>query len=90
MRTDKGGEVAKDPRHLVALGDFGLTEPVRVLDRGEWFDEERLPRSRRIMDDAGDLASGRRLEREDRPAGSFGDEVVLQVLSEARIARDLP
>ncbi len=39
---DERGEVAKDARHLVALGDLGLAQPVRIVDRREWLDEQRL------------------------------------------------
>ena len=41
------------------------------------------------MDDAGHAPTGRRFEGEDRSAAALGDEVVLQVLGERRIARDL-
>ena len=33
LRRDERREVAEDPRHLVALGDLGLAQPVRVVDR---------------------------------------------------------
>ena len=41
------------------------------------------------MHDPRHAAAGRRLERENGPAAALGDEVVLEVLGERRIARDL-
>ncbi len=41
------------------------------------------------MHDPRDAAAGRCLEREDGPAPALGDEVVLKVLGESRVARDL-
>ena len=45
LRADERREVAEDPRHLVALGDLGLAQPVRVLDGRERLHEERLARA---------------------------------------------
>ena len=86
---DERGEVAEDPRHLVALGDLGLAQPVRVLDGRERLDEERLPRAGRVVHDPGHAPAGRRLQRQHGAAAALGDEVVLEVLGERRVARDL-
>ena len=68
LACDERGEVAEDPRHLVALGDLGFAQPVRVLDRRERLDEQRLPRARRVVHDPRHAAAGRCLEREHGPA----------------------
>ena len=64
-------------------------KPVRVVDGGEGLDEERLPRARGVVDDAGHATAGRRPQRQHGPAAALGDEVVLQVLRQCRVAGDL-
>ena len=82
------GELAQDPRDLVALGALRLTEPVRVLDDGERLDEERLARAGAVVDDAGHAPARRRPEREHGPSRARGDEVVLQVRLQLGVARE--
>ena len=89
LRADERREVPQDARDLVPFGDFGFAQSVGVVDRGEWFDEERLTRAGRVVDDARYLAARRCLQCQHGPAGAFRDEVVLQVLGERRITGDL-
>jgi hypothetical protein len=87
--SDERGEIPQDPRHLVAFCNLGLAQSVRVVDSRERFDEERLPRAGRVVDDAGDASSRRRAQRKNRTAPALCHEVVLQVLGERWIAGDL-
>ena len=89
LHADERREVPQDPRDLLALGDLGLAQAVRVVDRGERLDEERLARTGRVVHDARDAAAGRRLQRQHGPAAALGDEVVLEMLGERRVAGDL-
>ena len=86
---DERGEVAQDARHLVALGDLGLAQPVRVVDGCERLDEERLAGAGGVVHDAGHAPPGRCLQRQDGAAAALGDEVVLEVLGDGRVVRDL-
>src|SRR5215217_9733663 len=69
-RAHGGGERAQDPFGLLALRASRFGEPVVELDHGERLDENRLPRARRIVDDAGHLAARARLDGEYRPPGA--------------------
>ena len=82
-------QVAQDPHDLVALGDLRLPQPVGVVDRCERLDEQRLARAGGVVHDAGHASTGRRFQGQHRPAGTLGHEVVLQVLRECGVARDL-
>ena len=90
LRRDERREVAEDPRHLVPLGHLGLTQAVRVLDGRERLYEERLSRAGRVVDDPGHTPAGRRLQREHGTARPLRHEVVLEVLAQGGVARDLP
>ncbi len=89
LRTDERGEVPEDARHLVALGDLRLAQPVRVVDSRERLHEERLSRAGRVVDDAGYATACARPKCEHRPPTSLRDEVVLEVLGERWVASDL-
>jgi hypothetical protein len=86
--ADEPREVAQDAGDLVALRALRLAEPVRMLHDGERLDEQRLPRPRAVVDDAGDRAACGRPEGEDGPAAALGHEVVLQMLAQRRVARE--
>ena len=88
-RADRGGELAEDPRHLFALGDRRLRLAVVQLDHLERLDEERLPGRRDVVDDPGHAAPRARLHGEDGPPAALGDEVLLQMLLQARRAPEL-
>jgi len=87
--SDDIGELAQDPRDLLALGDLGLAEAVRVVDGRKRLDEERLPGARRIVHDPRNAPSRRCPQRQHGAPSALGDEVVLQVLGERGIAGDL-
>ena len=89
LRRDERREVAEDARHLVALGDLGLAQPVRVVDRREWLDEQRLAGAGRVVHDPGHPTSRRGLQRQHGTAAALGHEIVLQVLGQRGVARDL-
>ena len=76
-RLDEGGDLlrggsdavrqlAQDPLDLLALCARGLGLHVVELDDLERLDEEGLARRGRVVDDAGDTATGARLHREHR------------------------
>ena len=89
LRGDERGEVAQDPRDLVALGDLGLAQPVRVVDGRERLDEQRLARAGGVVHDPRHAPPGRRLQRQHGAAAALGHEVVLEVLGDGRVVRDL-
>ncbi len=86
---DERRQVAQDPHDLVALCRFGLSQPVRVVDRGERLDEKRLARAGGVVHDSRHASAGRCLQRQNGTTAALGDEVVLEVLGERRIAGDL-
>ncbi len=86
--ADRTRELAQDPRDLLALGAFGLSQAIGVLDDGEGLDEQRLPGARAVVDDARHRAARGGAEREHGPAGPLGDEILRQVLAEQRVARE--
>ncbi len=86
---DERREVAQDPGDLVALGDLGLAQAVRVVDRRQRLDEQRLARAGGVVNDAGHAPPGRGLQRQDGAAAALGDEVVLEMLGDRRVVRDL-
>ena len=88
--ADRGGEVGEDSLGLLALGPRRLRLAVAELDDLERLDEERLARAGGVVDDALHAAPRARLQREHRPPAALRDEVLLQVLADARRAREPP
>ncbi len=82
--ADLRGQGGEDARDLLALLARKLAQSVVLLDERERLDEQRLTRARGVVDDPRNRAPRIRANREHGPPAALGQELLLQVGTQAR------